>query len=102
MVDDQQHQKSGLGTENLDASAGSEAEVGPLLGFEEGQTLERYDRKHPGQGGDPRCPRCSATMVRSVELHRAPRSDNSPFRIRLVCSSTECKAWTVYNWQSKT
>ena len=96
MVDDQQHQKPG--TENLDASDDSEAEVGPLLGFEEGQTLERYDRKHPGQGGDPKCPRCSATMVRSVELHRAPRSDNSPFRIRLVCSSDDCMVWTVYNW----
>lgn len=96
MVDEQQHKNPG--TDDLDASAGSNAEVGPLLGFEEGQALKRRDRKHPGQGGDPKCPRCSATMVRSVELHRAPRSDNSPFRIRLVCPSADCQAWTVYNW----
>lgn len=75
-----------------------EGEDGPLLDFEVGETLEAHDRKHSGPGGEPECPLCSLPMVRSVEQHRAPRSDDSPFRIRLVCSSAKCGAWTSYNW----
>ena len=37
-------------------------------------------------------------MVRCVEQHRAPRSDDSPFRVRLTCPATDCGAWTSYNW----
>ena len=96
MSDERQHDEPE--TEDLTPRGGRDAEFGPLLGFEEGQALESHDRRHSGPGGDPECPRCGKTMVRSVELHRAPRSDNSPFRIRLVCASTDCRAWTAYNW----
>ena len=65
-------------------------ESGPLLHFEEGEALENHDRKHAGPGGEPDCPRCGATMVRRVEQHRGPRSDDSPFRIRLICGSGDC------------
>ena len=65
---------------------------------EEGEALETHDRKHAGPGGEPECPRCGTAMVRSVEKHPGPRSDESPFRVRLVCGSAACRAWTLYNW----
>lgn len=72
--------------------------AGPLLDLEESAALEARDRDHPGPGGEPDCPRCGTSMVRRVEEHRAPRSDDSPFRVRLLCASEECGAWTVYDW----
>jgi hypothetical protein len=41
---------------------------------------------------------CEAPMARMVERHPAPRTDESPFRVRLVCTSTECRRWTIYDW----
>ncbi len=76
----------------------NEDNLGPLLDAEQSAPLEQHDRKHPGPGGEPDCPRCDAKMVRRVEVHPAPRSDDSPFRVRLVCASEECRCWTVYDW----
>ncbi len=73
-------------------------ESGPLLDFERGEELEAYDRKHAGPGGEPPCPACQTQMLRAVEKHRAPRSDESPFRVRLTCPSADCGVWTGYNW----
>ncbi len=75
-----------------------EDNLGPLLDHEQGEALERHDRKHSGPGGEPDCPRCGAKMVRKVEEHRAPRSDESPFRVRLLCPKRECGCWTHYDW----
>jgi hypothetical protein len=72
--------------------------LGPLLDSEQSGALEGHDRKHSGPGGEPDCPRCGAKMVRMVETHPAPRSDESPFRVRLVCGGAECRCWTVYDW----
>ncbi len=71
---------------------------GPLLGDKESQALESYSRRHPGIGGEPTCPRCETAMVRRVERYPAPRSDSSPFRVRLDCPHPECRAWTLFNW----
>lgn len=76
----------------------SEINLGSLLDREQGDALEAHDREHSGPGGEPACPLCSAAMVRIVEEHRAPRGDGSPFRVRLVCPSDACRAWTVYDW----
>ena len=76
----------------------SEFNIGPLLDPEKGETLEARDREHSGPGGEPACPLCETVMARLVEEHRAPRSDPSPFRVRLICTSAECGAWTAYNW----
>lgn len=76
----------------------SARELGPLLDPEQADELEARDRRHAGPGGEPVCPRCGTTMIRCVERHRAPRSDPSPFRVRLVCGSPDCRAWTIYNW----
>lgn len=76
----------------------SDHNLGPLLDPGQGDTLETRDREHPGPGGEPDCPACGSRMVRMVEQHVAPRSDDSPFRVRLVCSGTECRTWTVYDW----
>lgn len=76
----------------------SEQNLGPLLDPEQSEALEARDRQHSGPGGEPACPRCETTMVRLVEEHRAPRSDDSPFRVRLICSAEDCRAWTVYDW----
>lgn len=76
----------------------SEQNLGPLLDPEKGDALETRDREHSGPGGEPDCPLCGDTMLRLVEEHRAPRSDDSPFRVRLICTSPECGAWTVYDW----
>ncbi|MGH7539837.1 MAG: hypothetical protein ACRELC_02440 [Gemmatimonadota bacterium] len=72
--------------------------TGPLLDRAKSDALESRDRNHAGPGGEPECPLCGTKMVRRVEAHRAPRSDESPFRVRLLCISEECGAWTVYDW----
>lgn len=72
--------------------------LGPLLEPEQAEELERRDREKPGPGGEPGCPHCGSAMVRLVEEHPAPRGDDSPFRVRLVCSSSDCRRWTVYDW----
>ena len=71
---------------------------GPLLDSDQSAELEKRDREHPGPGGEPDCPACAAPMVRMVEQHVAPRDGSSPFRVRLVCTSAECRTWTVYDW----
>lgn len=76
----------------------SDENPGPLLDAEAGDALETHDREHSGPGGEPSCPLCSTGMVRLVEEHRAPRTDDSPFRVRLICPSPDCGAWTVYDW----
>jgi hypothetical protein len=76
----------------------SEENIGRLLDSEKGEALETRDREHSGPGGEPVCPLCETGMTRLVEEHRAPRGDASPFRVRLICSSAECGAWTVYAW----
>lgn len=77
---------------------GGEERQGPLLDPVSGDRLEEADRKRPIPGGEPACPLCGEAMVRHVEKHPAPRGGRSPFRVRLVCSSGECAAWTVYDW----
>lgn len=72
--------------------------LGRMLDYEQGAALERLDREHPTAGGEPECPACSTRMARHVEQHLAPRSDASPFRVRLICPSPECACWTIYNW----
>jgi hypothetical protein len=76
----------------------SEEISGPLLDPELSAALEDLDRRHAGPGGEPDCPLCGRTMVRKVEAYRGPRSDESPFRVRLVCADPACAAWTVYDW----
>ena len=71
---------------------------GPLLDPLAGDRLEEADRKRPIPGGEPLCPLCGSAMVRHVEKPPAPRGGRSPFRVRLVCSSETCGAWTVYDW----
>ncbi|MFQ5678599.1 MAG: hypothetical protein ACE5HP_03990 [Gemmatimonadota bacterium] len=72
--------------------------LGPLLDPEQAEALEARDRQKPAPGGEPDCPVCGASMVRLVEKRPAPRSDDSPFQVRLVCSSADCRTWTVYDW----
>ena len=79
------------GAEDADGS-------GALLDPETGDRLEAADREKPIPGGEPACPRCSTRMIRRVEKYPAPRGGSSPFRVRLVCPSAECGAWTVYDW----
>lgn len=69
-----------------------------LLDPETSDRLEAEDRKKPIPGGEPECPRCGTKMTRRVEKYPAPRGGPSPFRVRLVCPSDECGAWTVYDW----
>ena len=94
----------GLGRErHVDRRPGSrevqhDDNVGGMLDYEQAAALEKLDREHPTAGGEPECPACSTRMVRHVERHKAPRSDNSSFRVRLVCPSPECGRWAVYNW----
>jgi hypothetical protein len=71
---------------------------GALLSPEASDRLEAEDRKKPIPGGEPDCPRCETKMTRRVERHPAPRGGSSPFRVRLVCPSAQCGAWTVYDW----
>ena len=91
--------RPGLNDHTPDPEAVAEdATPGPLLDPEEAEALEAHDRAHSGPGGEPECPRCGTKMVRKVEAHRAPRADDSPFRVRVVCPSPACGVWTVYNW----
>lgn len=76
----------------------TELNLGPLLEPEQSETLETHDREHSGPGGEPDCPLCSTGMIRLVETYPGPRSDDSPFRVRLVCAAEDCRAWTVYDW----
>lgn len=69
-----------------------------LLDPARAEAVEAKDRGKPIPGGEPACPLCGRTMVRHVEKHPAPRGGNSPFRVRLVCGSHDCGAWTVYDW----
>lgn len=77
---------------------GSLEGLGPLLPTDEAMKVEKADRARPIPGGEPECPVCGTKMARLVEQHSAPRSDDSPFRVRLVCTSPECGHWTVYDW----
>lgn len=72
--------------------------LGRLLAPEQADRVEAADRENPIPGGEPSCPACGADMIRRVERHPAPRSDDSPFRVRLVCSDEACRRWTVYDW----
>jgi len=72
--------------------------AGRLLDPWKAEAVEAEDRGKPIPGGEPDCPLCGAEMVRHVEKHPAPRAGDSPFRVRLVCSSEKCAAWTVYDW----
>jgi hypothetical protein len=72
--------------------------VRQLLDPARAEAVEAQDRGRPIPGGEPACPLCGITMVRHVEKHPAPRGGSSPFRIRLVCRSAHCGAWTVYDW----
>ena len=84
------------------ASAGvpgvPDEDAGALLDPEASDRLEAEDRKKPIPGGEPECPRCATKMTRRVERYPAPRGGSSPFRVRLVCPSDRCGAWTVYDW----
>lgn len=71
---------------------------GPLFEARHASELERIDREKPIPGGEPPCPVCSSKMTRQVVSHPAPRSDESPFRVRLACNNEECRRWTIYNW----
>lgn len=73
-------------------------EHGPLYTPDQAERLERVDRDNPIPGSEPECPVCDARTVRIVEAHPAPRSDDSPFRVRLICGNDDCRRWTVYNW----
>ncbi|HUF55096.1 MAG TPA: hypothetical protein VMM55_00895 [Thermohalobaculum sp.] len=73
-------------------------ETGRLLDPWKAEAVEADDRARPTPGGEPACPLCGADMVRHVEKHPAPRGGASPFRVRLVCRSADCGAWTVYDW----
>ncbi|TFG63140.1 MAG: hypothetical protein E4H28_06785 [Gemmatimonadales bacterium] len=76
----------------------NEEKASRLLGPEQAQAAEAADRSNPVPGDEPPCPECESAMLRHVEKHPAPRASNSPFRVRLVCSSEDCGAWTVYDW----
>ncbi|MDP2497125.1 MAG: hypothetical protein Q8W44_03945 [Candidatus Palauibacterales bacterium] len=72
--------------------------LGPLIDPEQARELEESDRGNPIPGGAPECPLCGSEMTRHVEKHPAPRAGDSPFRVRLVCASDDCRGWTVYDW----
>lgn len=73
-------------------------DYGPLFEAEQAGQLQRDDRANPIPNAEPPCPVCNCKIVRLVEAHPAPRSDSSPFRVRLVCTNEDCRRWTVYNW----
>lgn len=72
--------------------------LGPFIDPEQADELERADRSNPIPGGEPECPLCGSAMQRMVEKYPAPRGGDSPFRVRLVCTSGSCRGWTVYPW----
>jgi len=84
--------------ESIDGPPEVPPETGRLLDTWKAEAVEAADRRSPIPGGEPECPLCGADMVRHVEKHPAPRAGGSPFRVRLVCGSDECAAWTVYDW----
>ncbi len=73
-------------------------DFGPLFEAGHAEQLQREDRSNPIPSGEPPCPVCSGKIARLVEAHPAPRTDDSPFRVRLVCTNDECRRWTIYNW----
>ena len=76
----------------------TEEHTSPLLDPVMARQVEEEDRKRPIPGGEPECPLCRTRMVRRVERYPAPHGGSSPFRVRLVCQSESCGAWTVYEW----
>lgn len=84
--------------ESADEPVDVSPRTGRLLDPSSAEAAEAADREKPIPGGEPDCPLCGVEMLRHVEKHPAPRGDDSPFRVRLVCSSDECGAWTVYDW----
>ena len=85
-------------TERQDLESPDATTSGPLLDFEKATELEALDRQKAIPGGEPPCPACGTRMTRHVERHPAPRGGGSPFRVRLVCPSADCRSWTVYDW----
>jgi hypothetical protein len=73
-------------------------EPGPLYEAAHASDLESADRENPIPGGEPNCPVCGSKTTRLVEAHQGKPTTGSTFRVRLVCSSDECRRWTVYNW----
>lgn len=73
-------------------------DLGPLFSAKDAEELERVDRENPIPGSEPACPICENRLLRVVEAHPAPRTDDSPFRVRLVCTNDDCGRWTVYDW----
>ena len=84
--------------ESVDVPVDVPPRTGRLLDPSNADAVEAADREKPIPGGAPHCPLCGSEMLRHVEKHPAPRGDDSPFRVRLVCPSDECGAWTVYDW----
>ena len=84
--------------ESVDEPVDVPPRTGRLLDPSSADAVEAADREKPIPGGEPECPMCGTEMLRHVEKHPAPRGDDSPFRVRLVCPSDECGAWTVYDW----
>ncbi|MGD8495245.1 MAG: hypothetical protein PVF05_03585 [Gemmatimonadales bacterium] len=84
--------------ESVDALPKAPPDTGRLLDPWQAEAVEAEDRRNPIPGGEPECPSCGAAMTRHVEKHPAPRAGATPFRVRLVCSSEACSAWTVYDW----
>jgi hypothetical protein len=72
-------------------------DLGPLYDADHSKALETADRENPIPGGEPPCPVCGEKTVRLVESHQSPARSSS-FRVRLICSSGECRRWTVYDW----
>jgi hypothetical protein len=81
-----------------DGARPGEGPTRQLLDPARAEAVEAQDRSKPIPGGEPACPLCGLGMVRHVEKHPAPRGGDSPFRVRLVCRSEDCGAWTVYDW----
>ncbi|MEE9156225.1 MAG: hypothetical protein V3U38_06210 [Gemmatimonadota bacterium] len=73
-------------------------ESAPLYDRANADELERLDRLSPIPGSEPPCPVCGTRTYRLVEAHPAPRTDESPFRVRLLCRNDQCRRWLVYNW----
>lgn len=82
----------------LPAIMSPDEDLGALLEPDQAEAVEQRDRERPIPGGEPDCPVCGERMIRRVERHPAPRSDDSPFRVRLVCGAENCRRWTVYDW----
>jgi hypothetical protein len=79
-------------------NSGPSYEPGPLYEAAHAAEIESADRENPIPGGEPPCPVCGAKTARLVEDHQGPPTTGSSFRVRIVCTSEECRRWTVYNW----